>query len=101
MKRDITVDIHKATELADTKTTASGIRNDFLEGTYPLFYHSYKPENSFIAVPPEWLRELAIRANEKQLGKELDGAIHMIMGEKARIIEKIKEKIKKNKNKPK
>lgn len=83
--------LKKASELVQEKTTASGIRNDFLEGKYPLFYHSYKPENSFVAVPPEWLKELAVKADEKELVMDLGKAIKTISGEKERIIKKIRE----------
>lgn len=76
--------------MVKTKTTASGIRNDFEHGELPFYYHSYKPENSFVAVPPELLKELATRANEMGLVKKLDEKIETTHAEKAKIINKIK-----------
>lgn len=82
-------------ELIRTKTTASGIRNDFNEGYLPFFYHSYNPRKSFVAVPPELLEQLATKAGEIKLAEELRKQIEEAKNAKKRIIKTIKEKAKK------
>ena len=88
MKYD--VKLIKASELLKMKTTASGIRDGFDNGELPLYYHSYKPDNSFVAVPPELLIELAEKANEIGLMKELNAKVKKTFDEKAKIIRQIK-----------
>ncbi|HUQ85340.1 MAG TPA: hypothetical protein VM077_03360 [Candidatus Limnocylindrales bacterium] len=92
-KHKLTIELKKATDLTSPKikTTASGIRNDFLNNTYPLFFHSYNPQNSFIAVPPEWLSELATKAGEKEFAIELDNKIQESYRAKANIIRGLKK----------
>lgn len=85
----------KASDITKEKITASGIRNDFFnEDEYPLFYHAYNPQNSFIAVPPEWLKELAEKAKDLSLAKIIEESIQNIQGEKERIIEDLRNQTK-------
>lgn len=83
----IIIKSQKATDLNKSKnrTTASGIKNDFDNGIFPMFYHTYDTTKSFVAVPPEWLKELATKAGENKFASEI--------GEKMSEVELEKEKI--------
>jgi len=87
----IKIELRKATELAGTRTTVSSIRQDFENNTFPFFYHSYNPNNSFVAVPAEWLKELAENANDFNLANEIENQIQKTKGAKEDIIKRIRQ----------
>lgn len=95
MKPKIGIELRKASDLIKTTTTASGIRNDFLKGTFPLFYHSYRPDAAFVAVPPDWLEELTKKAGEFELSEELNRKINETHQVKDKIIQQLRQKAKK------
>lgn len=92
---DIIIELKKATILINSKTTASGIANDLNNKRYPYFYHSYNPDNAFIAVPPDWLARLAEQAGEIEFAEKVKQNIETVKGAKGVIIELIKEKTRK------
>lgn len=65
--KELQIKLEKARTLTDNKTTASGIKESFDKNVLPMFYHTYNPEKSFLAVPPELLMELAEKAGEDRL----------------------------------
>lgn len=87
---DFKIKLKKASLLFEAKTTTSGVRSDFENGYLPLFFNSYHPEKSFVAVPPEILRSLAYASGEEALARQIDHSIEEINGEKGRIIEQIR-----------
>lgn len=89
---DFVIKTKTATYLLETKTTTSGIRGEFAKGRLLLFYHSYNPNNSFLAVPPELLLNLARKAGAVRLANGLERAIEETKGAKEKIIERIREK---------
>lgn len=93
--KKIKIKLHRATDLIREKTTASGISSNFEEDIYPMFYHSYRPKKSFVAVPPDWLKDIAERAGELGLATELKEKIETAKQEKNKIIESIKKITKK------
>lgn len=88
------IELKKASELSNPKvrTTASGIRTDFNNRILPYYYHAYNPDNSFIAVPPELLVQLAEKANEQELADNIRTKIDISKSEKTKIIRKLQEK---------
>jgi tRNA G46 methylase TrmB len=85
------IELRKASDLFNSKTTTSGIEAGFEKGEMSMFYHSYNPEKAFIAVPPELLRELADKANDQGLVVEIDNGLKNANNEKQIIIEDLKK----------
>lgn len=86
-----TIQLRKASELTSS-TTTSGIASDFSNNSFPLFYHTYDPNNSFVAVPPELLKQLAEEAGKIQLSNELDKKIAQVKKAKGLVIENLRKK---------
>lgn len=90
--RAFRIELKPASDLLKGRTTVSGVATDLSNHKLPIFYHSYDPQSSFVAVPPDWLEDLLKKAGEKELKIELNQRIQEIQGKK----EEIKGKIKKS-----
>lgn len=84
------IELKKASDLFSYKTTTSGIESDFEKGKISMFYHSYNPKKSFIAVPPELLKELAEKANDNGLVMEINKGLKNANKEKQLIIDNLR-----------
>ncbi len=91
---DITIELKSASALSNskTKTSASAIRKDFNRKVFPLYSHTYNVENSFIAVPPYWLYELAQKAGENEIAIQIEHIMGKAVNEKQRVIKDLKKK---------
>ncbi len=96
----IKIELKSASALSNskTKTSASAIKNDFNRNVFPLYAHVYNVENSFIAVPPSWLKELAEKAKENELATQIDNVMHEAVKEKQRVIEDLRKKYRQKKD---
>lgn len=91
----IRIEPKKASELITDNTTTSGINSEFAKGKFPLYYHTYHPENAFVAVPPDFLITLAEGAGETKLAIEIKNSLNLIKGKKEETIRIISQKAKK------
>lgn len=89
----IKIDIRRSNLLNTGGVTASSIvEQDFSNDILPLFYNAYKPEHSFMVVPPRWLLDLAMQAEYYDLAEELIHRLAEVYLEKEKIISDLSEK---------
>ncbi|MCL5090950.1 MAG: hypothetical protein M1514_03000 [Patescibacteria group bacterium] len=91
----IQIEPKKASDLVTYSTTTSGISSEFAQGKFPLYYHTYHPENAFVAVPPDFLITLAEGAGETKLAIEIKNSLNLIRGKKEETIRILSQKAKK------
>lgn len=89
----VKIDIRRSNLLNTGGVTASSIvEQDFSNNIFPLFYNAYKPEHSFIIVPPRWLLDLAMQAEYYDLADELMHRLADMCLEKEKILSDLSEK---------
>lgn len=95
----INIELKSASALSNSKskTSATAIRNHFNKNVFPLYAHVYNVENSFIAVPPAWLRDLAEKAGEKEIATQIDHVMAEALKEKQRVIEDLQKQYRQKK----
>lgn len=94
MGKPIKIKPQKATNLTKGQSISNSVFNNFEKNTFPLFFNSYHPDKSFLAVPTTWIRDLAIKANEPDFINKLDSGILEIVEVKRTILKKLGEKAK-------
>lgn len=89
----VIIDTRRSNLLHTGGVTASSIvQQDFPNHIFPLFYKAYKPDQSFIVVPPRWLLDLSIRAEYYDLADELTHKLAEISLEKEKILSELSDK---------
>ena len=94
MAKPIKIKPQKATDLTKGQSISNSVFSNFENNTFPLFFNSYHPDKSFLAVPTTWIRELAVKANETDLVHKLDSGVLEIIEVKRSILKDLGTKAK-------
>jgi len=89
MAKSIKIKPQKATDLTKGQSISNSVFNNFENNIFPLFFNSYHPDKSFLAVPTSWIRELAVKANEPDLVLKLDSSVLEVIEVKRSILKNL------------
>lgn len=86
MRAKIKIKPQKATDLTKGQSISNSVFENFDNDTFPLFFNSYHPEKSFLAVPTTWMKEMAVKAGEPDLAISIDEGVKTVVEIKSSIL---------------